>query len=434
MRVSERVALMLREAVERVAERPEACARSPGRDFTRSRKLPLAELLWLLVTMGTDTLGMELLRWSQASASAPSAGALCQQWAKLAAGAPRLVLDEFLSMFRPRAFRGRWRLLLADGTDLRIAPDPSDPRTRMPPTRGADGHNEVHLTCAFDPIRRTFEDMAVRGGREKDEYAELCELVDRSGPGDGLRPLWVADRGFCSYNVLAHMALAGASYVIRAPDPRASAILGRDVSGEGELDEVAELCVVRTRSPAARTRPGEPWPCRRLSGSRTFDPLPPGSAGEFWMSPRVVRTRTPDGWLNLVTDLPAGEFGAADLAAVYRMRWDIETAFDELKHVIGLECPHARAPGRVAQEAWARLVLFDACSLGASGVEGPAPGRRHRRAVDRTVAFKLVMTLLRGTAVVVEAVCARHSQPVRPGRSFRRRRRPQAPPSFSRRH
>mgnify|MGYP002627342897 CR=1 FL=1 len=275
MRVSESVALMLRGAVERVASEPERCARSPGRDFTRSRKLPLAELLWLLVTMGTDTLGMELLRASGMSREAPSVSALCQQWAKLSDDAPRRVLGEFLSMFPPTPFRGRYRLLAADGTDLDIAPDPSDRRTRMPPARGSDGHNEAHLTCAFDLVRRTFEDMVAQGGREKDEFAGLCELVDRCDPGDGLVALWVADRGFCSYNVLAHMALAGASYVIRASDSRASAILGRDVSGEGEIDEVAELCVVRRLS--ARTRPQEPLLYRLLRPQRTFDPLPPGA-------------------------------------------------------------------------------------------------------------------------------------------------------------
>ncbi|MBR1828486.1 MAG: hypothetical protein IJ781_03110, partial [Atopobiaceae bacterium] len=70
-------------AVEGVAADPSACARSPGRDFTRNRKLGLRDLLWTIVTMGTDTLGMELARASGAAAGAPTVGALCQQWAKL---------------------------------------------------------------------------------------------------------------------------------------------------------------------------------------------------------------------------------------------------------------------------------------------------------------------------------------------------------------
>ena len=51
----------LDDAIGLVCSVPEACARDPARDFTRGRKLGLRELLWLIVTMGTDTLRMELM-------------------------------------------------------------------------------------------------------------------------------------------------------------------------------------------------------------------------------------------------------------------------------------------------------------------------------------------------------------------------------------
>ena len=50
----------LDDAIGRVCSVPEACARDPGRDFTRSRKLPLPKLVRLMVTWGGDTIPVEL--------------------------------------------------------------------------------------------------------------------------------------------------------------------------------------------------------------------------------------------------------------------------------------------------------------------------------------------------------------------------------------
>ena len=113
------VADVLDAAIEAVASRPEECARSPGRDFARNRKLGLGDLLRLIVTMGSDTLGMELLRAWGMDADAPTVGALCQQWAKPDDEAMPMLHAEFLSAFEPVATGGRYWLLACDGTGRR---------------------------------------------------------------------------------------------------------------------------------------------------------------------------------------------------------------------------------------------------------------------------------------------------------------------------
>jgi len=62
MGMSERVARMLLGCVEALAARPEECARSPGRDISRRRKLGLARLLLLLVCWGRDSARAECIR------------------------------------------------------------------------------------------------------------------------------------------------------------------------------------------------------------------------------------------------------------------------------------------------------------------------------------------------------------------------------------
>ena len=435
MQACDEVLARLGAAVDDVASRPEECARSPGRDFTRSRKLGLRELLWLIVTMGTDTLGMELLRASGMSAAAPTVGALCQQWAKLNDEAMPRLHRAFLSMFDPVPTMGRFWLLACDGTELAMAPDAADAETRMPPARGSDGRNSAHLTCSYDVARGVFCDMVCQGGRSQDEHGAACELVGRCSPPGGLEPLWLMDRGLWSLNLLWHAREAGAHLVCRLKERDARGLLrhwlrGAPPDGAGSLDADVALCVTRTRAAAGRSRPGEPW-LYRAAGPGRFGGLAGG--GEAWLSVRVVRLRAavPGGWLWLATDLPREAFPPSALAALYARRWSVETAFAELKKAVGLECPHVRTLARVAQECWGRLTLHAACALSAALVPPPAaPGR----ATDRTACLKLAAARLRSAAVDVARVCARLTQAVRPGRSFRRRRRPPAPPSFSNRH
>lgn len=446
VRVSEAVARLLLRAIESLAARPEECARSPGRDFVRNRKLGLARLLLLLVTWGQDTVASELANLAGWDGAAPSGPALTQQWGKLNDRAMPALLRAFLRMFEPVPHLGRYRLLAADGTELQLLPGTGGDRCRVGNGRGGGSHWEAHLTCAYDLERRTFEDMVCQGGAEEDEPGALCRLVDRLFCGRGLRALWLADRNFCTWNVICHMVEAGASFCLRASDKWVRDLL-RDGPRDGGFDLGVERYMVRSASPAARTRPGERRLYRLFRRGRRLDVLAPGSRGEYRVRLRVVRVALPaadgdgargDRWLNLVTDLPADEFPPGALAALYARRWDEETGFCHLKHTVGMADPRTRDLGRAEQEAWGRLVLYDACSLGTAGVPRPPRGRRHERATDRADAFKAFMGMLRSkvrrAAHDVEAHAARRSHSVRGGRGHRRRKRPKSPPRSCCRH
>lgn len=446
MRVSERVARLLLGCVESLAARPEECARSPGRDFVRNRKLGLARLILLLVTWGQDTAACELARMCGWDGDAPSPSALTQQWKKLRPDVLPRLLRSFLGNFGVVPHLGRYRLYAADGTELQLLPGTGGDACRVRNGNGEGFHWEAHLTCAYDLVRRTFEDMVCQGGAEEDEPGALCELVDRLFPGRGLTPLWLADRNFCTWNVVCHMAEAGASFCIRAKDRWVRDLL-RDDLPDGGFDLRVERIMVRTSRRAWRTRPGEPWLYRLFRRDRRLDVLAPGARGEYRVRLRVVRLPLPatdgdgargDRWLNLVTDLPEDGFPPEALSALYAMRWDEETGFLHLKHTVGMGDPRTRDLGRATQEAWGRLVLYDACSLGVSDVPEPGPGDRHERATDRTDALKAFMDMLRSMvrrpAHDVEAFAARRSHSVRRGRGHPRRRRPKSPPKSCCRH
>ena len=169
MVVSEAVARTLLRCVESMAARPEECARSPGRDFTRVRKLGLAGLLLLLASWGRDCAYAELAELFGWDGEAPSGPALTQQWAKLNDRAMPGLLRSFLSRFAPEPAWGRRRLYAADGTEWQLLPGTGGDACQVRNGNGGRHHSELHATCLFDVGRRTFEDMACQGGAEEDE-------------------------------------------------------------------------------------------------------------------------------------------------------------------------------------------------------------------------------------------------------------------------
>lgn len=56
----------------------------------------------------------------------------------------------------------------------------------------------------------------IQPGRLKNEFATLCRMIDRYTYGGC--PIFVADRGFASYNVFAHALEKGCFFAIRAKD------------------------------------------------------------------------------------------------------------------------------------------------------------------------------------------------------------------------
>ena len=338
---------MLLEAIEAVAERREVVVRDPERDFTRLRKVSLADLLAFLVLASEDTTGAELCDYFGWDGTAPSVSALTQLRKKLAPEAMPELLREFLSRFPVVPFLGRYRLLAVDGTGVGIARN-ADRRTEVTSNQYGRHRHELHPTLVFDPLRDTFEGMVVQGSKVQDEPAAFCELVDRTYPGRAerggtLTALWLGDRNFTNYNSIAHLQEAGASFALRCRDDWARRLLGDD-DAEGELDVTVERFLTRSRRTDLRSRPDEPGLYRVIDSKTRLDVLPKGSMEEYRVTLRFVRVRIPadgDGdadegkargkakgggsnWLTIVTDLTEEDgFDAQAIVELYSIRWSL---------------------------------------------------------------------------------------------------------------
>ncbi len=152
------------------------------------------------------------------------------------------------------------------------------------------------------------------------------ELIDRLEPG----MLLLADRGFCGYPLWKRAAATGADLLWRAKSNMKPAYLET-------LDDGSWL---------AELTPGG-------NAGRTAEPLPI----------RVIDYTIDDGRDNdetyrlFTTILDPDDVTAADLAATYAQRWEIETTFDELKtHQRGARTVlRSKSPDLVLQEIWGHL-------------------------------------------------------------------------------
>jgi hypothetical protein len=167
---------------------------------------------------------------------------------------------------------------------------------------------------------------AVVGTYSTGENTMARDLLDRLGPG----MLCLADRGFCGFPLWSRAISTGADLLWRAN----AAMKPRHVETLADGSWLAEL------RPAGR------------AGSKA-EPL----------IIRVIDYRIDDGRHNeesyrlFTTILDPSDVSAVDLAAAYAERWEIESAFDELKtHQRGPRTVlRSKSPDLVLQEIWGHL-------------------------------------------------------------------------------
>lgn len=143
---------------------------------------------------------------------------------------------------------GKYSLIAADGCEFNIARNPRGPSTFHPTSgRSKKDFNSLHTISLYDLLSKRYLDVVIQPGRLKNEFAALCQLIDRYIYGGC--PIFVADRGFASYNVFAHALEKDCFFAIRAKDINIRRLLAAD-SLPGRMDRWAD--VILTRSNAKR--------------------------------------------------------------------------------------------------------------------------------------------------------------------------------------
>src|SRR4051812_5788152 len=324
-----------------------------GRTERRHRSLPARVMAYFSIGMALYSEGSyedvlaqltDGLSWASGwteTYSPPSKSAIFQARARLGAEPLQALFERVARPIgvapatsgagAPGWLAGR-RLVAVDGTCLDVADTPENEaffgrpgvnkgeRAAFPQARVV-GLAECGTHAIF---------AAVAGGLATGEPTMIERLLPRGEPG----MLLLADRGIFSYALWRKATATGADLLWRIRTDRA----GPQPEWVQDLPDGSWLAELR-RSTGAAERALPPMPVRVVDYTIEDGRNHPGSHRLF------------------TTILDPGEATAAELAAAYHQRWQIELAFDELKtHQRGPRTVlRSKSPGLVLQEIWGHL-------------------------------------------------------------------------------
>jgi IS4 transposase len=183
-----------------------------------------------------------------------------------------------------------------------------------------------HGLVVFDPERMLVIDVVLCEDGHAQERSLLGEVLRTVAPQD----LWIADRNFCTTGFVFGIASRSGFFVIRqhASTLHYTLVGKRKARGRVETGAVFEQTL------------------RAHNG-----------AGEILLLRRVTvvldqPTRDGDTEIHLLTNLPVRDARATVIAALYRRRWTIETAFQEMEKTLN---------GEIKALGYPKAALFSFC-------------------------------------------------------------------------
>lgn len=353
----------LKSQIRKMGKTVSSYCKHPGKNFTRDRVLNFETIISFMLTLSGKSLSNEILDFFQPRSRFPTVSAFIQQRNKLL---PSVFQDLFMSFSKDnipnRTFKG-YRLLAVDGTELSAPPNPEEKECYFPAQKGKKHYNLLHIHALYDLLSKTYVDTLVEGGQVFDERRAFNQMIDRSYIPEAIA---IADRGYESYNVIAHCLNKGWKFLIRAKDGTSGSIIsGLTLPDAEEFDAPVSLVLGRSRTKEARSIENY----KALASNTVFDFLPLSSKGNceihtFEMNFRVVRFPISENSYEVVlTNLPVEDFPPDVLKELYAARWGIETSFRYLKKNIGLELVHAKKVESILHEIFARMIVYNFTAL-----------------------------------------------------------------------
>ena len=229
---------------------------------------------------------------------------------------------------------------------------PPCPRTTIfcSPGHSIKGVYSIHLNAFFDLSSHTYTDALLQAVHDKNEFAAFCKIVDRHDVTAGIKNVYIGDRGYCSYNNMAHVLEQGQYFLFQSKDIHSKGLTANfDFPEDPSFDMDVKVTLVRSHSKKVPRTPGNYH--RFIDSASTFDYIEYGSYDTYEMAFRIVRFPISESSYEcIVTNLPPDEFPADRIKKIYFSRWSIESSFRKLKYTIGLSSFHSCKPAYIEQE------------------------------------------------------------------------------------
>lgn len=409
----------------------------PGKYFTRNRKLDFSSLIHLMLSMEAGTVRSELLKYFSFSPDTVSNAAFFQQRSKLSDNTLPFLFHMFNSCFSYKLYRNKYQLLAVDGSSFTFTRNPDDKESYFcPNNKSSNGYNQIHLVPAFDILSKRFTDCIVQPIRLKNEFQAMANLIDRHIPQKDSIPIFIADRGFHSLNVFAHAIENNAFFLIRATDRKFDNLLLSDRPNEDTFDVQIQRILARTKSKKKHLCPDEERLYKYICSDVAFDYIISGETPEYTINLRALRFKiSDDGYENIITNLPPEAFDTDEIKRLYNLRWGIEISFREIKHDLGAMNFHSKNRKFIEMELWARLILYNFCSIIIGHVIVNKSGRKHTYQVNFSVAYKACRYFLglhnKEHPPNLKSLIEKNILPIRHDRKYERHHRFRIPVSFT---
>ena len=258
-------------------------------------------------------------------------------------------------------------------------------------------------------------------GKPAGEMALLRELFERFKPGD----VYVADRAYCSYWLLAALQARGVDVAIRLHQSRHYDF----GTGEslGQEDPISEW--TRPARPAWMDKPTYHATVKTLRVRQT----------RFRVERRGYRT---DEIIVASTLCDSKLYSREEIADLYHHRWRVELSIREIKQTLGMDILRGKTPEMLRREIWCHLLAYNLVRqvIVQAASEQKCSPRRIRMAGAKQVLDAFRVTLCVGGVLWEKHVAAllhaigRRRVGNRPGRCEPRevKRRPKVYPRLTR--
>lgn len=239
---------------------------------------------------------------------------------------------------------------------------------------------------------------------------------------NGSDAIFIADRGYESFNTFAHVIRSGQKFLIRMKDIDSNGILGAYDLPDDEFDTCIKTTLTRRH------------PKTTLNHPETYTILPPKTDFDFLdtcqyydISFRIVRFKAGSGYVCVATNLPEEHFSLDIIRQLYRLRWGEETSFRELKYTIGLLNFHSKTKDLILQEIFAWFILYNFCELVVNHAVVKTRGHtKYSYRINFATAVNILKDYLKhgGGEDEKMRLIQKHLTPIRPDRKYPMHLRP----------
>ena len=343
----------------------------------RIRLLPARVVVYLLLAgclfaeLGYQQVWQQLTAGlTELAVAEPTSSALRQARQRLGPAPLRALFDLLRGPAATSATRAvRWRGLLLtviDGTVLTIADAPAVV-ARYPKQHSnhrTNGYPSLRLSALLSCGTRSVID-AVFDPITTGELDQARRLASNLKAG----MLLLADRNYAAADLLATLAATGADLLIRCKNSRRLPVITRHRDGSW----LSTIGTLRVRVIDARIA------IKTTTGTRT------------------------NNYRMITTLLDPATHPAAELIKLYHQRWEIETAYLELKSsILGGRILRARTPDGIDQELHALLIVYQALRTAMVDATDSRPGTDPDRASFTTALTTARNQLIQAAGVIAD--------------------------------